>query len=118
MFEKKHQPLAPTSVYYIRALRHTITGILIIGICLFIGIAGYHYIDDVPWIDALHNASMILGGMGPVVEIKSTAGKIFSSAYALFSGVMFITTVGIMLAPAVHRFFHKMHVDEKDNDAL
>lgn len=114
MFEKKHQPLAPASVYYRRAFRHTIIGILIIGICLFIGIAGYHYIDGIAWIDALHNASMILGGMGPVVEIKSDAGKIFSSAYALFSGVMFITTVGIMLAPAVHRFFHKMHVDEKD----
>jgi len=112
MYENKRQQLAPAKVYYARAIRHTLFGIAIIGVCLYIGIAGYHYIDGIPWIDALHNASMILGGMGPVVEIKSDAGKIFSSFYALFCGVMFITTVGIMLAPTIHRFFHKLHMEE------
>ncbi len=114
MFEKKHQPLAHRHVFIKRSARHVMLGVTIIAICLFIGVAGYHYVDGVPWIDSLHNASMILGGMGPVVEIKSVAGKIFSSAYALFCGVMFITTIGIILAPAVHRFFHKLHLDDND----
>jgi len=81
-------------------------------ICLTIGLFGYHYTANIPWLDALHNASMILSGMGPVVEIKSTGGKWFSSAYALFSGVVFITNVGIILSPAVHRLFHKLNLEE------
>jgi hypothetical protein len=81
-------------------------------ICLLIGICGYHYFAKAPWIDALHNASMILSGMGPVIEIQSTGGKIFSSAYALFSGVIFITNFGIILAPAMHRLFHRLHLED------
>jgi len=76
-------------------------------------VLGYHYIGEIVWIDALHNASMILSGMGPVADIKNFWGKIFSSAYALFSGVVFITNIGFILAPAAHRFFHRLHVDEK-----
>jgi hypothetical protein len=81
--------------------------------CLLIGIAGYHYIAGADWIDSLHNASMILSGMGPVIEIDNTGGKLFSSAYALFSGIVFITNVGIILAPAIHRIFHRLHLEEK-----
>ena len=116
MYEGKHQPLASVHTYRMRTLRHMFFGISVISVCLFIGVAGYHFIDGVPWIDALHNASMILSGMGPVVEIKSNAGKIFSSFFALFSGVMFITTVGIILAPVIHRFFHKLHLDRELRD--
>jgi hypothetical protein len=86
---------------------------LILFICLLIGILGYHYIGDIVWIDAIHNASMILSGMGPVADVKNVSGKLFSSAYALFSGVVFITNIGFVLAPVAHRFFHKLHVDEK-----
>ena len=85
---------------------------LLIIICLLIGVLGYHYTANIDWLDALHNASMILSGMGPVVEITTVAGKWFSSFYALFSGIMFITNIGILLAPAAHRFFHKLHVEE------
>lgn len=81
-------------------------------VCLAIGVAGYHYTDNIPWLDSLHNASMILSGMGPVVEIKSNGGKLFSSLYALFSGIVFITNVGVILAPALHRIFHRLHVEE------
>lgn len=112
MYEHKTDKLAPLPVFYRRFLKHGFLGILLIAVCLYIGVAGYHYIDGIPWIDALHNASMILSGMGPVAEIRSDAGKIFSSCYALFSGIMFITTVGIILAPVVHRFSHKMHLDD------
>ena len=74
--------------------------------CLGIGILGYHYFANIPWLDSLHNASMILSGMGPVADVKTVAGKWFSSFYALFSGVAFITNIGFLLTPVVHRFFH------------
>ncbi len=116
MFENKRQAVAPVSVFYSRILHSFAIGLLILLICLVIGILGYHYLADIPWIDAIHNASMILSGMGPVAEVKGTGGKLFSSAYALFSGVVFITNIGIILAPAAHRFFHKLHVEEDDDD--
>ena len=113
MYENKNEALAPPPVYYGRLLRNLLFALGILLFCLAIGILGYHYTDNILWIDSLHNASMILSGMGPVVEIKSTGGKIFSSAYALFSGVAFITNVGIILAPAAHRLFHRLHLDDE-----
>lgn len=112
MYEHKRQPLAPRSVYYQRIYRNLVLSILFLTICLGLGVLGYHFFCDLLWIDALHNASMILSGMGPVAEITSDGGKVFSSLYAIFSGVAFITNIGVLLAPAVHRFFHKLHVEE------
>ncbi len=80
-----------------------------------IGILGYHYTAGIGWLDSLHNASMILSGMGPVVNIDTRIGKLFSSFYALFSGVIFITNIGVILAPAIHRFFHRMHVQPPED---
>jgi hypothetical protein len=115
MFETRFQPLAPVSEYRRRIRKSLLTGIGILSLCLLLGILGYHYTAGIAWLDALHNASMILSGMGPVVEITNAAGKWFSSFYALFSGVIFITNIGVILAPAIHRFFHRMHVPaEKD----
>jgi len=112
MYENKYQSLASRSVFYVRVLRNLIVATLILIFCLFLGVAGYHYVAHISWIDSLHNASMILSGMGPVVEIKNFWGKIFSSAYALFSGVAFITNIGFIITPVAHRFFHKLHVYE------
>ncbi len=112
MYEHKKQPLAPKEVYYKRVLRNMFYMTLLLICCLSIGIIGYHYSSDIAWIDSLHNASMILSGMGPVVEMKTNSGKLFSSFYALFSGVAFITNIGLLLTPIVHRFFHKMHMEE------
>ena len=114
MYENKFEPIAPLHVFYKRVLKSLVVATLILALCLLIGILGYHYIAKIEWIDAVHNASMILSGMGPVAEVKNFWGKIFSSAYALFSGVAFITNVGFLLAPAAHRFFHKLHVDQSD----
>jgi hypothetical protein len=111
MYERKHQPLASKNVYYQRMMKNLAFGIMIIFLCLIIGILGYHYTAHIGWLDSLHNASMILSGMGPVVEITTDAGKWFSSFYALFSGVVFITNIGFILAPAIHRFFHKIHLE-------
>lgn len=109
MYEHKKEPLATTATFYQRISKNIFIALLIMAVCLAIGVAGYHYTDNVPWIDAVHNASMILSGMGPVVEIKSEGGKIFSSAYALFSGVVFLSIVGFILAPAIHRIFHRLN---------
>jgi hypothetical protein len=111
MYERRHQPLAPTNVYYKRIMKSLAYGMAILFVCLMIGVVGYHYTSAIPWLDALHNASMILSGMGPVVEIKTDGGKWFSSFYALFSGVVFITNIGVILAPAIHRFFHRFHLE-------
>lgn len=112
MYESKDERLAPLPVFYGRVFRNLIVASAILTVCLVIGILGYHYTDGISWIDSLHNASMILSGMGPVVEIKSTGGKLFSSFYALFSGIAFITNIGIILAPAAHRLFHSLHLEE------
>ena len=112
-YEHKSQPVAPRGVFLKRLYRNILLAGIILTICLLIGIVGYKYGGPMGWIDALHNASMILSGMGPVVEIKTTWGKIFSSFYALFSGVAFITNIGILIAPVAHRFFHKLHAEEK-----
>jgi hypothetical protein len=110
MLESKNQPLAPFHVFRRRIMKTFFLGILIMCGCLLIGILGYHYTAGIGWLDSLHNASMILSGMGPVVNINTRIGKLFSSFYALFSGVIFITNIGFMLAPAIHRFFHRLHV--------
>lgn len=112
MYENTRQHLAPKHVFYRRMRSNLFVATVLLSICLLIGILGYHWTADLAWIDALHNASMILSGMGPVAEIKGTPGKLFSSFYALFSGVAFITNIGIILAPAAHRFFHKLHIQD------
>lgn len=111
-YEKKHQPLASNTIFYRRVLWNMCISFIILFLCLMIGVAGYHYLAEANWIDAFHNASMILSGMGPVIEIKSYSGKWFSSLYALFSGIVFITNIGIILAPAIHRLFHVLHVED------
>jgi hypothetical protein len=86
----------------------------IAAVALSIGVLGYHFIAELPWIDAFLDASMILGGMGPVSALKSDAAKLFASAYALFSGLVFISVVAVTLAPIMHRILHKFHIDETD----
>lgn len=113
MYENKHEKLAPLTVFYKRILWNLMVAAILLFICLSIGVLGYHYTDNITWIDSLHNASMILSGMGPVVEIKSIGGKFFSSFYALFSGVAFITNIGIILTPMAHRLYHRLHIDEE-----
>jgi hypothetical protein len=112
-YEHKTQRLAPTNVYYRRLAFNFLIAFSILGFSLLLGIFGYRFIANAGWVDAIHNACMILSGMGPVIEIKNTAGKLFSSFYALFSGVIFITNIGIILAPAMHRLIHRFHLQEK-----
>jgi hypothetical protein len=113
MYEHKKQPLVSPRVFYWRVLKNiAISGVIIL-ISLMVGIAGYHYFGEMNWINSLHNASMILSGMGLVDPIRSEGGKIFSSIYALFSGIVFITNFGIILAPAAHRLYHRLHLADE-----
>ena len=112
IYEHKSEPLAEKNIFYKRVLTNFLWTVLILSVCLAIGIIGYKYLGPRSWIDSLHNASMILGGMGPVVTIETFWGKIFSSFYALFSGVVFITNIGVLIAPIAHRFFHQMHLED------
>lgn len=114
-YEHKKQPLAPRKIYVRRLIRGLMIAALILFACLMIGLVGYHFLAKASWLDALHNASMILSGMGPVIEIQTAAGKWFSSIYALFCGVVFITNIGIVLTPAIHRLFHRLHLDDGSN---
>ncbi|SMO51947.1 hypothetical protein [Solitalea koreensis] len=114
MFEPQHKPLAPVKVYHKRLLRYGFYALLMLSASLGLGMFGYHSFANLNWVDALLNASMILTGMGPVDRMESDAGKLFASFYAIFSGVAFLTTSAVLLAPVIHRFLHKLHVDEKD----
>ena len=80
---------------------------------LGIGVMGYHYLDDLPWIDALVDASMILGGMGPVNPLKNDGAKLFASIYALFSGLIFLASTAVIVAPWIHWLLHRLHADDE-----
>ena len=112
MYEKKTQPLASQRVFFIRMGRNMFFMFMLIVFSLLIGVIGYHYLAGAEWVDAFHNASMILSGMGPVITIENETGKIFSSCYALFSGLVFVTNIGVLLAPVMHRIMHSVHLEE------
>ncbi len=114
MFESRTDPVASRFVFVRRMIKFATMGLIVCGVALGIGILGYHYIAKFNWIDSLLNASMILGGMGPMGDLPSDAAKIFASFYALFSGLVFISVMGIVLAPAAHRALHLFHMDEED----
>ena len=109
--------LAPKKVFYQRLWKNFLYAAVIMLICLSIGVVGYKCtVPEFDWYDSLLNASMILSGMGPVIDnaiVLTKTAKVFASCYALFSGVMFITTIGILIAPIAHRFFHKLHLEDK-----
>ena len=112
MFEHRTEPLLPRHRFVWRVLGFLSLAAAAIGAALGIGVVGYHYLGGLPWIDALLNASMILGGMGPVDPIPSQAGKLFASAYALFSDLLFIGAASLVLTPFVHRIMHRLHVED------
>jgi hypothetical protein len=114
MYEHRKQPLAKPTIFYQRVLKNIFFALLVMIVCLFIGILGYHYTEGSSWLDSLHQSSMILSGMGPVINIETVSGKWFSSCYAIFSGVVFITNIGLILAPAIHRLFHTLHLEDQD----
>ncbi len=115
MYEHMSKPLLSKRKFYRRIVIHFLSACSIVVLSLLIGTLGYFFTENLSWLDSLLNASMILGGMGPVNTIHSDAGKIFASFYALFSGIVFLIIVGVLFAPLYHRFLHKFHLEiERD----
>ena len=115
MFEHHKQPLASGQDFARRMLRFSLVTAGIILFSLGIGMLGYHYLESLSWIDSLLNASMILGGMGPVNALRTNAGKVFASFYALYSGIILLASVGVLAAPIFHRFMHRFHLELEDD---
>lgn len=116
MYEHHSEPLLPRAMFVLRFAVHSLVAGGVIAVSLGLGVLGYHFLEGLAWLDSLLNASMILGGMGPVDPLASTAGKLFASFYALFSGILFLVIAGIIMAPVVHRFLHQLHLDGEQED--
>ena len=117
MFEHRHKPFLSTNAFLLRLAKWVAAAILIVFVSLGLGAIGYRHFESMSWLDATLNAAMILTGMGPIGEYKTAGGKVFATMYALYSGVVFLTVVGMTLAPLAHRMLHYFHLeDEADPD--
>mgnify|MGYP000473416862 CR=1 FL=1 len=105
---------APHPRWFTDVRRAILLAAALITVSLALGVLGYHILGGLPWIDALLEASMILGGMGPVDPVTTDTGKLFAGAYALFAGLLFVALAGVVLAPVLHRVLHALHVDDDE----
>jgi hypothetical protein len=119
MYEHKREPLLTPAKFKRRLVRHASIAMGIVAGSLAMGVIGFHILSGLAWIDALLNAAMLLGGMGPVGDLQnwSAAGKIFASFYALYSGIIFLIAAGLLFAPIFHRFLHRFHLELTDKKA-
>jgi len=113
MYEHRTHKLLPWPAFLRRAARHLVFSLLLVAAAVTAGTVGYQVLGGLGWVDAFLNASMILGGMGPVDRMETTAGKLFSSFYALFSGLFFLAVISVLIAPWLHRMLHVIHAEEK-----
>jgi len=115
VYEHKQKPLISRQRFLARMASHIMVAAAIIGVSLLIGTAGYHFLDHLGWVDSFLNASMILGGMGPVDPLRTTSAKLFASLYALYAGFVLLVSVGITIAPVFHRLLHRFHLERKSS---
>ena len=115
MFEHHKRELISRKEFISRQIKYLGFSAIILFFSIGTGTAGYHIWGELSWIDSFLNASMILTGMGPVDHLDTNSGKLFAAFYALFSGVAFLTFVGVLFAPVYHRFLHKFHLETGDN---
>lgn len=116
IYEHQREPLLPRAAFLRRLGGHAGAAAGIVVGSLLIGMVGYHTLEQMSWVDAMLNAAMLLGGMGPVGELHTTGGKIFASLYALYSGMVFLIVAGVLFAPIFHRFLHHFHLELEDNE--
>jgi len=113
-FEHRAQPVIPSLQFIIRLVHSGIIALALIAVSLSIGMVGYHILEGLSWIDAFLNASMLLGGMGPVDTPITFDGKLFAGLYALYCGLAVILVAGLILAPVAHRILHRFHMESRD----
>jgi hypothetical protein len=111
LFERRKEALISRRAFFRRVIRYALLAALIDVGSLALGVFGYHTLEGLSWLDSLLNAAMILGGMGPVNELHTRAGKLFASFYAIYCGVIFLVVAGVLLAPVIHRFLHHFHLE-------
>lgn len=109
MFESRLQPPLTRARFQRRLAMHGLISVGLLLASLAIGMAGYGYFEHLPWRDGFLNAAMLLGGMGPVHSPQSPGGKLFAGCFALYAGLVFVISVGVVLAPALHRAMHLFH---------
>jgi hypothetical protein len=114
MYERRMQALASREVYRRRLITSGSVGVALVCASLAVGMAGYAFFEHIGIVDAFLNASMILSGMGPLLNPSSVGGKLFAGVYALYSGFAVIAIAAIMFAPVVHRVMHRFHIEEAD----
>lgn len=114
-FEHRSKPVASRVVFASRLVLSLSLALVIAGGALVIGMVGYRVTEQMTWLEAFLNAAMLLGGMGPVDVLRSDGGKLFAGLYALFCGLIIVLTTGVILAPALHRILHSLHVDSSDD---
>jgi len=114
LYERRTDALLPARLFYLRLLRHIALALVLLALSLFIGMLGYEHFEGLEWHDAFENACMLLGGMGPVNNPSTNAGKLFAGWYALYAGLVFLVIATTVLAPVLHRLLHMFHADEHD----
>jgi hypothetical protein len=112
MYEHHSRPLLSRQQFLWRMFWHALAGFALLIVSLAIGMFGYWYYEELAWQDGFLNSAMLMGGMGPVNPPQTNGGKVFAGLYALYAGLVFIVGAGIVLAPAVHRIMHKLHLDQ------
>jgi uncharacterized membrane protein YiaA len=111
IFEHRSKPLLPRSEFIKRMFFFALLSAGFVTFSLFMGMLGYRVFENFSWVDAFVNAAMLMGGMGPVSELRTDAGKIFAGIYSMYCGLVFIIAVGFLIAPVFHRFLHRFHLE-------
>ena len=114
MYEHHSEGLLPWRQLVSRVARHGGFAAIALVFSLMLGTMGFHFLAPQTWLDAFLNASMLLGGMGPVGNFEWPAGKLFASFYSLYAGIVFLGAAGLFLAPIVHRILHRLNIDEQN----
>jgi hypothetical protein len=113
MYEPRTEKPLPGRLFVRRLLLHAAAAFLIVVASVALGMAGYMYFEHLPWRDAFLNSAMLLGGMGPVDAPKTDGGKVFAGCFALYAGLVFLISVGVVLVPMMHRLLHRFHWNQK-----
>jgi hypothetical protein len=113
MFERHYEKLLPRRSFVKRVIKYTLISVGLVVASLFVGMVGYHVFEGLSWVDSFLNASMLMGGMGPVNALRTDQGKVFAGAYALYCGMVLLIAVAIFAAPIFHRFLHHFHLENE-----